>query len=56
MTFGSLVPFAEPAHCRVRLLNLISLPNPVHTLYTQDLPSPYYNESHDRLRKAAREW
>ncbi|GAA5958409.1 hypothetical protein JCM8115_002457 [Rhodotorula mucilaginosa] len=37
MTFGSRIPFAEPADLR-------------------GLPSPYYNESHDRLRKAAREW
>ncbi|GAA5867582.1 hypothetical protein JCM3774_001518 [Rhodotorula dairenensis] len=37
MTFGSRIPFAEPANLR-------------------GLPSPYYNESHDQLRKAAREW
>lgn len=60
--FGSLVPFAEPAAIRVRPLLL--LPGSFHQLHPrhspslpeQDLPSPYYNESHHQLRRAARAW
>lgn len=64
--FGSLVPFAEPAAIRVRwftaLISCISPPSRGHRLTSrlspcrQDLPSPYYNESHHQLRKAARAW
>ena len=61
--FGSLVPFAEPAAIRVSPL-LLLLPGSFHQLHPphspslpeQDLPSPYYNESHHQLRRAARAW
>lgn len=71
MPYGSLTPFAEPAFYRVspplpfspsfpfpaphfnRESLLLPLP---FTLLSQDLPSPYYKESHERLRKAIREW